>query len=100
MSKFHTIKVPTATSATGRRSLLGFGVALLPALLLGGCATVSGPVFTEVQAPPAGKAQLYLYRKSALYAFAANYTVADVSSKRVLGELSNASYLVLPLDAG
>ena len=100
MSKSQVNKISTAISATKRRSLLVLGSALLPALLLGGCATGSGIAFTEVQVPPAGKAQLYLYRKSALYAFAANYTVADVASKRVLGELSNGSYLVLPLDVG
>lgn len=87
-------------AAASRRSILGLGAALLPVFLLGGCATVSGPAFTEVQAAPANKAQLYLYRKSALYAIGAKYTVADVASKRVLGELFNASYLVLPLDVG
>jgi hypothetical protein len=85
----------TAVTVT-RRSALG----LLPLAILAGCATASGPVFTTLDTPPSGTAQLYLYRKSALYASGAKYTVTNAASKQVLGELFNASYLVLPLPAG
>ena len=91
MSLSSTIK----TTAT-RRAVLG----LLPVLILAGCATANGPAFTQVQAAPAGMAQLYLYRKSALYAVGAAYAVTNVQTKEALGELYNASYLVLPLKAG
>ncbi len=84
--------------AATRRTLLG--LSLLGALALGGCATASGPSFSRVEAPQPGKAQLYLYRKSALYAMAGKYQVVAVPSGQSLGELSNATYLVLPLDAG
>lgn len=87
----------TATAAT-RRAVLAFS--LLPALMLAGCATATGPAFTQLDAPASGKAQLYLYRKSALYASGASYAVTNATTKQVLGELFNASYLVLPLDAG
>ena len=86
-------------SASARRTVLGLGL-LSAVLVLGGCATATGPVFTTVQAPPAGEAQLYLYRKSALYAAGASYAVTNAATKQVLGELFNASYLVLPLKAG
>lgn len=87
----------TATAAT-RRTVLG--LSLLPALMLAACATATGPAFTQLEAPLSNKAQLYLYRKSALYASGASYAVANVATKQKLGELFNASYLVLPLDAG
>ena len=89
-------KQSTPTQSVTRRSALG----LLPLLVLAGCATASGPVFTTLEEPPSDKAQLYLYRKSALYASGAKYIVTNVDSKQVLGELFNASYLVLPLNAG
>ncbi len=89
-------KLSTTVTAVTRRSVLG----LLPVLVLAGCATASGPMFATLDTPPSGKAQLYLYRKSALYAAGAKYIVAEASTKHVLGELFNASYLVLPLDAG
>lgn len=97
MSQPSTPSIATAFAAT-RRTVLG--LSLLPALMMTGCATAPGPLFTQLQAPPPAKAQLYLYRKSALYAVNAKYIVADVLTKRVLGELFNASYLVLPLDPG
>lgn len=87
----------TATAAT-RRAVLA--LSLLPALMLAGCATATGPAFTQLDAPASGKAQLYLYRKSAFYASGAKYIVAEAATKQVLGELFNASYLVLPLTAG
>lgn len=87
----------TAAAAT-RRTVLG--LSLLPAFMLAGCATATGPAFTQLEAPPSNKAQLYLYRKSALYAVGASYAVANAVTNQKLGELFNASYLLLPLDAG
>ena len=84
--------------STTRRVVLG--LSLLPVLILAGCATAKGPAFTQVQAAPAAMAQLYLYRKSALYAVGAAYAVTNVQTQEALGELYNASYLVLPLKAG
>jgi hypothetical protein len=90
----HLQSIPSAA----RRTIMGF--ALASAVVLTGCATASGPAFTQVDATPEGKAQLYLYRKSALYAIAAAYPVANISSNEKLGALVNASYLVLPLNPG
>lgn len=81
-----------------RRKLTVLSVATMAALA--GCATATGPVFTAIEAPPPGKAHLYLYRKSALYSSGAGFAVIDTRTKRPLGELFNASYLVLPLDPG
>ena len=84
--------------STTRRVVLG--LSLLLALILAACATAKGPAFTQVEAAPTGMAQLYLYRKSALYAVGAAYAVTNVQTKETLGELFNASYLVLPMKAG
>ena len=81
-----------------RRAFMGF--ALAGAVALTGCATATGPAFTQVQATPDGKAQLYLYRKSALYAIGAAYPVTNISSNEKLGALVNASYLLVPLTPG
>ena len=87
------------TQAAGtRRTILG--LSLLSAVLITGCATATGPTFTQLEAPMPNKGQLYLYRKSALYAIGASYAVANVGTKQALGELFNASYLVVPLDPG
>jgi Protein of unknown function (DUF2846) len=85
-------------STLARRSMLGLALASVVAII--GCATANGPSFTKIEAAPAGKAQLYLYRKSAIYAMGASYTVANVGTKQGYGELFNASYLVIALDAG
>jgi Protein of unknown function (DUF2846) len=85
-------------STRGRRSVLGLALAAVVAVT--GCATANGPSFSKIEPAPAGKSQLYLYRKSAIYAMAASYTVANVGTKQGYGELFNASYLVIPLDTG
>ena len=95
-STFHTAP-QLAVNAT-RRTLLG--MSLLSALAVGGCATASGPTFSRVEAPQPDKAQLYLYRKSAMYAAGGKYKVIAVATSQPLGELFNASYLVLPLEVG
>ncbi|WPC67815.1 DUF2846 domain-containing protein [Rhodoferax ferrireducens] len=92
------MSISSTITSTTRRVVLG--LSLLPVLILAGCATANGPAFTQVQAAPAGMAQLYLYRKSALYAVGASYAVTNMATKQTLGELYNASYLLLPLKAG
>jgi Protein of unknown function (DUF2846) len=82
----------------GRCSMLGLALAAVVAVT--GCATANGPAFSKIEPATAGKAQLYLYRKAAIYAMGASYAVANVGSKQSYGELFNASYLVIALDAG
>jgi len=71
---------------------------LLATLLLQACAA-PGPAFTQLEPVPADKGHLYLYRQSALYGVAARYKVR-AADDTLLGELSNASYLLLPLAPG
>lgn len=78
-----------------RAALVG---ALATVTLLGACATASGPRFTSLDAAAPEHGQLYLYRKSALYASAAAFEVS-VDGKPA-GKLFNASYLVLPVSPG
>lgn len=92
------MSIPSITTTTTRRVVLG--LSLLPVLILAACATANGPVFTQVEATPTGMAQLYLYRKSALYAMGATYGVTNGTTGQALGKLHNASYLVLPLNPG
>lgn len=80
-----------------RRHLLALSV-FAAAALLQGCAA-PGPAFATLDAVSAGKGNLYLYRKAALYAAGARYKVRSGDGKLV-GELYNASYLVLPLAPG
>lgn len=67
--------------------------------VLQGCATATGAPFASLEAVPAGKGHLYLYRKSALYASGQPFKVRGADGKLV-GELFNASYLLLPLAPG
>ncbi len=85
----------TLSQLTTRRAVIVCGVA---AVLLGACATASGPQFSSLETVPSGQGQLYLYRKSALYASGAAYDVA--LDGKAVGKLFNASYLVLPLALG
>jgi hypothetical protein len=79
-----------------RRRLIALSV--FAAALLQGCAAPGAP-FATLDAMPAGKGNLYLYRKPALYAAGAKYKVRSGEGKLV-GELYNGSYLVLPLVPG
>ncbi|MGH6626663.1 MAG: DUF2846 domain-containing protein [Burkholderiaceae bacterium] len=79
-----------------RRSALSL-VALTA--MLQACATPAGPTFSALEPTPAGRANLYIYRKAALYAMAAKYPVT-AADKTMVGELYNASYLLLPLKPG
>lgn len=83
-------------SSLNRRLALAASVALLS--VVGACATASGPQFSSLEAVPGGQAQVYVYRKSALYASGAAYDVS-VDGKSA-GKLFNASYLVLPVTPG
>lgn len=78
-----------------RRAVLALSAA---AIVLGACATAGGPQFSGLEAVPSGQGQLYLYRKSALYASGAAYDVT--LDGKAAGKLFNASYLVLPLTPG
>lgn len=64
-----------------------------------GCATATGPEFTQLQAASATEGNLYVYRKPALYAVGATYDVID-SNKKVVAGLVSGSYVVLPLKPG
>lgn len=79
-----------------RRLVLSL-VALAAALQ--GCATAPGAMFAALEPIPAGKANLYIYRKAALYAIAAKYPVT-AADRTVVGELFNASYLLVSLSPG
>jgi Protein of unknown function (DUF2846) len=80
-----------------RRHLLA--LAACTAVLLQGCATAPGAPFASLDPVPAGKGHLYVYRKAALYAVGAKYKV-KAANGMVLGELYNASYLLLPVAPG
>jgi hypothetical protein len=79
-----------------RRAALCAALAIVAAL--GACATASGPQFTRLEPVSADAAQVYLYRKSAIYASAAAYDVSH--NGKAVGKLFNASYLVLPVTPG
>lgn len=79
-----------------RRQLLA--VALSASAFLAGCAAPGAP-FATLEPVISGKGNLYLYRKSALYAVGAKYKVRAADGTLV-GELYNASYLLLPLSPG
>ena len=79
-----------------RRHFLAAG--MFAAALLSGCAA-PGPSFTSLEPVAAGKGNLYLYRKPALYAMAAKYKV-KAGDGTVVGELHNGSYLLVPLEPG
>lgn len=84
------------TRTATRRIVLASSLASL--LVLGACATATGPQFTALDAVPTGQAHVYLYRKSALYASGAAYEVAH--NGKPAGKLFNASYLVMPVAPG
>ncbi len=86
----------TPSQLATRRATIVCGMA---AVLLGACAAASGPQFPGLETvPPGGHAQLYLYRKAALYASGAAYDVT--LDGKAAGKLFNASYLVLSLAPG
>jgi hypothetical protein len=70
---------------------------VLVAAAVGGCAAPGAP-FASLEPVAAGKGHLYVYRKPALYAFGAKYHVTADGAK--VGDLSNGSYLLLPLEPG
>ena len=68
------------------------------AALTSGCATPTGAAFTKAEAVPDGKAQVYLYRKSAFQAGGQSFSVQ--LNKQDMGELFNGSYMRLPVAPG
>ncbi len=79
-----------------RRHLLA--ITVFAAAFLEGCAAPGAP-FASLEPLPSGKGNLYLYRKPALYAAGAKYKV-KAADGALVGELYNASYLLLPLSPG
>ncbi|NML13594.1 DUF2846 domain-containing protein [Azohydromonas caseinilytica] len=65
---------------------------------LQGCATATGPAFSNAQAPENGKGLVYLYRTSAFFAIAQSFLVH--ADGKEAGRLPNASYLALQLPPG
>jgi hypothetical protein len=80
-----------------RRHLLA--ITVFAVALLQGCAVAPGAPFASLDPVPAGKGHLYVYRKSALYAAGAKYKV-KAADGALVGELYNASYLLLPVVPG
>jgi hypothetical protein len=67
-------------------------------LALTGCATPQGKAFTTPAVVATGQAQVYLYRKSALYAGGQSFTVW--MDKALQGELANGSYMLFTVPPG
>jgi hypothetical protein len=78
-----------------RRHVLA--LAALAAAGIAGCAAPGAPFATLEPVSP-DRGNVYLYRKSALYAVGARFKVTADGAPA--GELYNASYLVLPLTPG
>jgi hypothetical protein len=78
------------------RSFIRALIAATVVLLLAACAT--GPKFQSAEQPPANMGDIYLYRTAAIYAFGTSFDTL-VDGKKV-GELPNASYLVMRLTPG
>ena len=66
---------------------------------IAGCATATGPEFSQLQPNSTTEGNLYVYRKPALYAVGATYDVLD-SNKKVIAGLVSGSYVVLSLKPG
>ena len=67
-------------------------------LLVGGCATAPGSKFTRLEPVAKDKAIVYVYRRSAFFAIGQSFKV-DLDQKPV-GEIFNASYLMLQVAPG
>jgi hypothetical protein len=67
-------------------------------LTISSCSRASGPAFAGFAAPGSGAAGIYLYRRSALAAYAQPFTV--LLDGKSAGQLANASYIRLPLTPG
>lgn len=83
------------------RTLVLATIVLAGALLQGCASAPTGPRFTTLEAAPvaADKGNVYVYRKAAMHQSRAKYKVKDADGN-VLGELANATYLVLPVAPG
>jgi len=91
------LNTSTTFFATLRRALL-IAAVVSGALAATGCATATGQAFKAVADAPAGKGQVYLYRKSALAAGGSSFTVTV--NKKEVGELFNGSFMQLTLTPG
>jgi hypothetical protein len=67
-------------------------------LTISSCSRASGPAFAGTAAPESSQAGIYLYRRSALAAYAQPFTV--LLDGKPAGQLANASYIRLPLTPG
>jgi len=76
----------------------GFILTLAAGLAVSSCDRTEGPVFAGLSAVAAGSADVYLYRRGALAAYAQGFEV--IVDGKMHGELSNASYLRLSLTPG
>jgi Protein of unknown function (DUF2846) len=65
---------------------------------LTGCAVPVGAAFTAASKPPEGQAQVYIYRKSRMYASGQSFYVQ--LDKQDMGKLANGSYVQLQIPAG
>lgn len=65
---------------------------------LSGCATATGPAFTELLPVSSQQGNVYIYRKFALFATAGAYDV-NINGKHA-GKLPNSSYLMFSLQPG
>lgn len=77
---------------------IGLAAAAAVLVLTSGCATPTGAAFTTAEAAPDGQAQVYLYRRAALYASGQSASV-QVNNKD-MGELFNASWMRITLPPG
>lgn len=76
----------------------GFLLTLAAALAVFSCDRADGPAFPGLSAVASDAAHLYLYRRGALAAYAQGFDV--IVDGKIRGQLSNASYLRLPLTPG
>lgn len=76
----------------------GFLLILAASLAIFSCDRTDGPAFPGLSAVAPEKAHVYLYRRGALAAYAQGFDV--LVDGKILGKLSNASYLRLSLTPG
>nr|WP_217346152.1 DUF2846 domain-containing protein [Noviherbaspirillum sp. L7-7A]MBV0880537.1 DUF2846 domain-containing protein [Noviherbaspirillum sp. L7-7A] len=76
----------------------GFLLTLAAGLAVFSCDRVEGPLFPGLSAVAPEMAQVYLYRRDAMAAYAQGFDV--IIDGKICGQLSNASYLRLSLAPG
>lgn len=93
-----TLSINGASILVTLRRVLLATVVVATAIAATGCATATGPAFQGVADAPAGKGQVYLYRKSAVAASGVSFTVTV--DKQQVGELFNGSFMQFALTPG